>query len=197
VRTGCYPGSFNPLTVAHLAVGEAAVAAHGLDRVDLVVSRRALDKEHVERPLLEHRLAVLEQAAASRPWLGVVVRDAQLIVELARGYDVVVMGADKWAQVLDPSYYAGGAAERDAAVAALPTLAVVDRPPDLAPAEHRLDVHPDHHPVSSSEVRAGRHEWMAPEAAAFDAETGAWSDPARYTRWFRSADRQPEGGGDG
>lgn len=182
-RTGCYPGSFNPLTVAHLAVAEAAVEAHGLDRVDLVVSRVALVKGAVERPRLEDRVHVLEQAAATRPWLGVAVRDEQLIVDLARGYDVVVMGADKWAQVNDPAFYGRSDEARDAAVAALPRVAVVDRPPLLAPPELRLDVHEDHHPVSSSDVRAGRHEWMAREAAAFDAETGAWSDPARYDAW--------------
>ena len=92
-RIACYPGSFNPLTVAHLAVAEAAVEAFGLDRVDLVVSRVGLVKGAVERPRLEDRVHVLAQAAASRPWLGVAVRDEQLIVDLARGYDVVVMGA--------------------------------------------------------------------------------------------------------
>lgn len=183
-RIGCYPGSFNPLTVAHLAVAEAAVEAFGLDRVDLAVSRVALVKGVVERPRLEDRVAVLERAAGSRPWLGVAVRDEQLIVDLARGYDVVVMGADKWAQVEDPVFYGASTEARDAAVAALPRVAVVDRPPLLAPPDRRLDVHPDHHPVSSSDVRAGRHEWMASEAAAFDAETGAWTDPARYDRWL-------------
>lgn len=183
-RTGCYPGSFNPLTVAHLAVAEAAVHAYGLDRLDLIVSRVALAKDHVERPLLEHRLEVLERAAASRPWLGVTLRDEQLLVDLAQGYEVVVMGADKWEQLHDPAFYGGSDDARDAAIAALPTPAVVDRPPLFAPPEHRLDVHPDHHPVSSSDVRAGRHDWMAPEAAAFDALTGAWSDPARYAAWL-------------
>ena len=33
---GCYPGSFNPPTVAHLAVAESAVEQAGLDRLDLV-----------------------------------------------------------------------------------------------------------------------------------------------------------------
>jgi hypothetical protein len=33
-------------------------------------------------------------------------------------------------------------------------------------------------------VRAGRHEWMASEARAFDERTGAWSDPERYERWL-------------
>jgi len=41
-------------------------------------------------------------------------------------------------------------------------------------------VDPAHLQVSSSGVRGGRHEWMLPEAAAFDARTGAWSQPQRY-----------------
>jgi nicotinic acid mononucleotide adenylyltransferase len=184
VRTGVYPGSFNPLTVAHLAVAEAAVRAHDLARLDLVVSRLALAKGEVERPLLVHRLEVLEQVAASRAWLGVALRDEQLFVDLAQGYDVVVMGADKWEQLHDPAFYGGSEDARDAAIAALPTPAVVDRPPLFAPPEHRLDLHVEFHEVSSTQVRAGRHEWMADEAAAFDAATGAWSDHARYERWL-------------
>ena len=183
-RTACYPGSFNPLTVAHIAVAEAAVEAFALERVDLLVSRVALVKGAVERPRLLDRLRVLEDAAAARPSLGVALRDDQLFVDLAQGYDVVVMGADKWEQLHDPAFYGGAAAARGAALAALPRVAVVDRPPLLAPPELRLDVHPDHHPVSSSDVRAGRHDWMAPEAAAFDALTGAWSDPGRYDAWL-------------
>ncbi len=185
-RTACYPGSFNPLTVAHLAVAEAAVEAFDLERVDLVVSRVALVKGAVERPRLVDRLRVLEDAAATRAWLGVALRDEQLFVDLAEGYDVVIMGADKWEQLHDPAFYGDSTDARDAALAALPTPAVVDRPPRFAPPEHRLDVHPGHHPVSSSDVRAGRHDWMAPEAAAFDAATGAWSDPARYDAWLRA-----------
>ncbi len=184
--TGIYPGSFNPLTVAHLAVAEAAGEAFGLDRVDLVVSRVALVKGAVERPRLMDSLRVLEEAADTRAWLGVALRDEQLFVDLAKGYDVVVMGADKWEQLHDPAFYGGSARDRDAALAALPQVAVVDRPPLLAPPEVRLDVHPDHHPVSSSDVRAGRHDWMAAEAAAFDAATGAWSDPTRYDAWLAS-----------
>ena len=189
MRTGVYPGSFNPLTVAHLAVAEVAVATHDLDRIDLVVSRAALAKDEVARPLLVHRLEVLEQAAGTRAWLGVALRDEQLFVDLAQGYDVVVMGADKWEQLHDPAFYGGSESARDAAVAALPTPAVVDRPPRFAPPEHRLEVHVDFHDVSSTHVRSGRHDWMADEAAAFDAATGAWSDPARYDRWLGSPGR--------
>jgi Cytidylyltransferase-like len=183
VRRGAFPGSFNPLTVGHLTVAEAARDQCQLEVVDLVVSRIALTKETVERPRLEDRLSVLEAAAASRPWLGVVVTDHQLIADAANGYDVVVMGADKWAQVMDPAFYGGAAEARDAAVARLPTVAVAPRPPfDVPAGVVVLDVN---HEASSTAVRDGRTEWMAPEAAEFDRVSGAWSDPRRYDAWLQ------------
>ena len=78
-RIGCYPGSFNPPTVAHLAVAEAALDVGNLDRIDLVVSRVALGKEGRALPTLDDRLSVLRDVAATRPWLGVVVSHHQLI----------------------------------------------------------------------------------------------------------------------
>jgi hypothetical protein len=183
---GCYPGSFNPPTVAHLALASAAVEACGLERVDLVVSRVALAKEAVDRPRFADRLAVLEELVAARsPWLGLVVSDRQLLVELSSGYDVLVLGADKWAQVLDPVFYGGSVARRDAAVGALPRLAVADRSGLPVPDDAvRLSLPPHVVDVSSTGVRVvGRLEWMVEEALAFDRATGAWSDPARYEAW--------------
>jgi hypothetical protein len=49
-----------------------------------------------------------------------------------------------------------------------------------------LDVHPDHASVSSTAVRAGTHDWLLPEAAAFAARSGAWVDGDRYGRWSRT-----------
>ena len=72
---GCYPGSFNPPTVAHLAVAEAAVRAAGLTRLDLVVSRVALGKEDLPADTLAERVAVLEAVApGGQGWPG---RDAE------------------------------------------------------------------------------------------------------------------------
>ncbi len=42
---GVYPGSFDPLTIAHLAIAEKAVHEAGLDHLDLALSRAALGKE--------------------------------------------------------------------------------------------------------------------------------------------------------
>ena len=186
-RVGCYPGSFNPPTVAHLAVAEAAVATCGLDRLDLVVSRSALGKAEVSVPSLADRLEVLRSVVAARSsWLGLVVSSDQLLVDLARGYDVLVVGADKWAQVLDVSFYGGSVDRRDAAVSSLPPLAIAPRggtvPPGLPSTAVVLGVAEEVGHVSSTAVRVdGRVEWMAPEAAAFDARTGAWTDPGRYS----------------
>ena len=186
-RRAAFPGSFNPLTVGHLAVAEAARAQCALDMVDLIVSRVALAKEDVQWPRIDDRVAVLRAAAAPRPWLGVVVTDHQLIAEVAEGYDVVVMGADKWAQILDPAFYSGSIEARDAAVARLPTVAIAPRPPfDVPGGVVVLDVS---HDASSTAVRDGRTDWMAPEAAEFDRVSGAWSDPERYDAWLQDRTR--------
>lgn len=185
-RIGAYPGTFDPPTVAHLAVAEAAWRQAGLDGVELVVSSRPLGKAP-SVPSLADRIKVLDHIAAARPWLSVRVTDRQLIAEVCEGCGAVIMGLDKWHQVVDPAWYGGSPAARDAAVSSLPPLLLALRagspPPSGLPAGARvLEVHADHLPVSSSLARAGRTEWMAPEAARFDAETGAWSDPERYAR---------------
>ncbi len=190
MRVGVYPGTFDPPTVAHLAIAEAALRQGELDRVCLVVSRSPLGKDPAV-PSLEHRLSVLSEVAASRPWLDVAVSELTLIVDLAKGYDAVVMGTDKWLQVCDPDWYGGSVRTRDEALDSLPRLLLAQR------RGHRkiltfpegalmLKVDEEHEHVSSSGARAGRLQWMAPEAAAFDAATGAWSRPDRY---------RPEGGG--
>ena len=67
------------------------------------------------RPTFEQRLAII--ASVGRPDRrdsSVIVTEQQLIADIATGYDVVVMGADKWAQVNDPAWY------RDDEAAAMP-----------------------------------------------------------------------------
>ncbi|TML19523.1 MAG: hypothetical protein E6G39_01475 [Actinobacteria bacterium] len=160
-RVGVYPGSFNPPTIAHVAIAAAAREQRSLDRVVFVVSRSPINKEHVDRPLFEHRVDVLRTEVARYQWLDVEITEARLLVDIARGYDVLVMGADKWAQVNDPEYYDDDLAARDHVV------------------------------VSSSEARAGSTQWMAPAARAFDRRTGAWSDPDRYEQWLHDSGYEP------
>ncbi len=178
-RFGVYPGSFNPPTIGHLAIARAALVQRGLERVDLAVSRVALGKEQTARPGFEDRIAVLEASVADIDGLAVVVTDQQLLVDIAQGYDVVVMGADKWAQVLDPAFYGNSEEARDQAVAALRQLdlAIAPRPPFEVPPGTGLMVDEALAAVSSSEARQGRIEWMTPAAQVFQAATGAWITP--------------------
>lgn len=177
-----FPGTFNPPTVAHLAIAEAALHAAELDRVDLVVSEVSLGKEHLEAMLLDQRLAVLREVAVTRPWLGVVRTSHQLLADIAAGYDAVVVGADKWDQVQDPAWYEGSVAKRDAALARLPLAIVFTRPPspEPEPVPGRvlvLALGPGYEGISSTGARAGRREWMLQEAAAWDERTGTWTVP--------------------
>lgn len=190
-RVGVQPGSFNPPTIAHLALGEAARAQHRLDRVVWSVSRVALAKEAVQHPRFDDRIDVLHAVESATPWLEIVVTDAQLLVDVSRGFDLLILGADKWAQIQQPEWY-GGVAERDAAIAQLPPVAVAPRPPHPLPPQLALHVDPAHESVSSTNARQGAIEQMLPEARAFAERTGAWIDPDRYLRWLDPAPRSGE-----
>ena len=184
-RRGVFPGSFNPPTTAHLAISEAVLDQHRLDVLVWSVSRVALAKESVQRPRLADRITVLESVAASLDWLEISVTEAQLLSEIAAGFDVIVMGADKWQQIHDPVFYGNDPARRDASIAALPTVAIAARPPHDCPAEGVLDLPEWVGAVSSTQARTTDLALMVPEAARFDADTGAWTDPARYEAWLR------------
>jgi nicotinic acid mononucleotide adenylyltransferase/predicted RNA-binding protein with PIN domain len=162
-RLGVYPGSFDPLTLAHLEIALAATRAAQLDRVDLAISRATLGKEHHQQLPIEDRVAAIGRAAATRPWLGVIVTDARLVTDIARGYDAVVMGADKWAQVQDPAWYGGSSDARDAALALLPRILVAPRPGFETNGVEVLDVDPALADMSSTAARDGAHHLIAPE----------------------------------
>ena len=183
-RRGVFPGSFDPPTTAHLAISEAVIEQHRLDVLVWTVSRVALAKEDVQRPRLADRIAVLTEVAAPIDWLEIDVTDAQLLSDIAAGFDVIVMGADKWQQIHDPVFYGNDSARRDASIAALPTVAIAARPPHDCPAELVLDLPDWVGTVSSTQARSTDPALMAPEAARFDAETGAWTDQARYEAWL-------------
>jgi nicotinic acid mononucleotide adenylyltransferase/predicted RNA-binding protein with PIN domain len=164
MKTGVYPGSFDPLTIAHLAIADAAVRAASLDRLDLALSSIALGKEHGGHSSTDERVGAIRRAARARAWLGVTVTDAQLIADIAHAYDVVVMGADKWAQVRDPAWYGGDEAARDVALASLPRVLVAPRPGFDVEGAEVLDIGPEHADVSSTRARAGERHLVASEA---------------------------------
>ncbi len=189
-RRGVYPGSFNPPTTAHLAIAEAAQQAHDLDTVQLSVSVAALAKEDVEHPRFEDRIEVLNEVVADLSWLEVHVTNHQLLAEIARGFDVVIVGADKWWQIQDPRWYGDDPEARDAAIQSLPTVAIAGRDALDVPATLRLDVGEPTEGISSTRARDGALDLMAPAARAFAQRTGAWIDRDRYDRWVAAGPRR-------
>lgn len=186
-RTAVYPGTFDPPTVAHLTIVEAVLATCAPARLDLVLSRRPILKEHVERPRLDHRVEVVAASVAHLDAVSVILTEHRLIADIAAGYDLVVMGADKWHQVNDVAFY-DDAGHRDRCLAALPEIVVVGRGDDPLPDHGAQHLHVDMHTVSSTRARRGDRAVMTGAARAFDEATGAWTDPARYDAWVAQLD---------
>jgi len=160
---GAYPGTFDPPTIAHLAIAGAALEQCGLERVDLVLNREPLGKTGMRS--LDDRLAMLDAVTATRPWLHVAFTEKLHLADIATNYDVLILGADKWSQVLDVAFY-DSAAARDDAVARLPTLAVAPRQGLEVPDECVL-LRVDFSDVSSTAARGGRLDYVVPEARTF------------------------------
>ena len=158
-----FPGTFDPLTVAHLAVADAVREELSVATVELVISRIPLAKEHVTTPV-EDRVAAILPHRSDRPWLRASATDAQLLADIAAGYDVLVIGADKWHQLHDLRFYDGSVSVREEALARIPLVAVAPRAgadlPEGADV-HVLSVPAEHHGVSSTGVRQGIDEWRA------------------------------------
>jgi nicotinamide-nucleotide adenylyltransferase len=169
-------GSFDPITVGHAALADAA--ADRADLVLLVYSVRTLPKEGpASSPLLSDRdrLRALEAFAQSRPRVLPALASHGLLAEQGEAARrrfpaarlFLVMGSDKALQVLDPKWYR----DREEVLTRLFDHAVVlyaDRSghegavgerlarPENAPwrsSFERLDVPPDVAEVSSREVR--------------------------------------------
>lgn len=175
-RIGVYPGTFDPLTVAHVAIARAALDQLALARLDLTISASTLGKDDAALTPIDKRLAELERICADDARFAVRSTDHSLLVDVAAGYDVLVLGGDKWAQVLDPDWY-GGVAAHDDALRRLPVVALAPRHPwttlDADPRTEvlgdgavgvevvLLELDPAHREVSATAVRAGCTEWRA------------------------------------
>lgn len=117
-RVGLLAGSFNPLTRAHVALGDAAKTAGRLDAFVWALTVVTVDKERVERASLVDRLlqmfAFVEPRRDALALInrGLYVEQAAAARQLLPHVDelVVVVGFDKLVQIMDPRYYA----DRDA-----------------------------------------------------------------------------------
>ena len=121
-RIGVFAGSFNPQTVAHAAVADAARAAGRLDLLLWALARVTVDKERVERASLADRaIQLLAYSRAAAPDDAVLVLGAGLYADQAETMRRLIVpdaelwlivGFDKVVQIFDPRYYA----DRDAAL---------------------------------------------------------------------------------
>jgi nicotinic acid mononucleotide adenylyltransferase len=169
-RRGCFPGSFDPLTIAHLRIAEAVIAHHLLTTLTFVVSERTLAKEDSNQPSAELRAENIRQRITERPSLQAAITPHQLLADIALGYDLIVVGADKWIQIHEDRWYEDTASKR-ATLAHLPFVVVIPRPPysvdDLRAYDHDpgfsiLELRdPTIAEISSTAVRNGRTEWLA------------------------------------
>lgn len=125
-----FTGSFNPPTIAHLALLKQAqrfAREQDYQPVHLYAafSKHTVDKEGVERPLLLDRILLLQTLLRRRlPHVGILLFNRGLYVEQAEAIRAsfprvrrifFLMGFDKIEQILDPRYYE----DRDAALEAL------------------------------------------------------------------------------
>lgn len=114
-RVGVLAGSFDPLTAAHVALGQAALRHGGLSSLLWLLSVQVIDKEDRARAALADRALVLLRHVARRPRQGVAACNRGLYVEEAEALAPLlpagaelwfVVGHDKIVQILDPRYYA-------------------------------------------------------------------------------------------
>jgi nicotinamide-nucleotide adenylyltransferase len=127
-----FPGSFNPLTTAHLALLKQAwqfARVHGPMHIYAAISKHTTDKESVQRPLLLDRLILLETLLRHHVrHTGIMLFNRGLYVEQAEAVHIAfpqvtklyfLIGFDKIVQIFDPRFYK----DRDVALQELFALA--------------------------------------------------------------------------
>ncbi len=113
-RLALLPGSFNPLTDAHVALADLALESGHVDAIAFLLASRTVDKERVEGASLADRLICLVDHVETHSRQGVLLFNRGLYVdqaEIARqmfpNLDELwfVVGYDKIVQIFDPRYY--------------------------------------------------------------------------------------------
>lgn len=167
-------GSFNPLTLAHVALAQAARAVAALDLVVWTCAAVTVDKESVARATLADRLVQLAAHLRGQPAAALVLVNRGLYVDQARALRAelapdadlaIVIGYDKLVQIFDPRYYA----DREAALQALfgvARLLVAPRGEDGAEAVAALLARPENRPYT-------RHVTYIPLAAEHATESSS------------------------
>jgi nicotinic acid mononucleotide adenylyltransferase len=206
-----FTGSFNPPTLAHLAMLKQArqyARQHEPVHLYAAMSKRTVDKESVERPLLLDRVLLLQKLLPKHvPHSGIMLFNRGLYVEQAeairRSFAGVkriffLIGFDKIVQILDPHYYE----DRDAALHDLFRLAELLVAPRGSDGEKELEdlvqqpqnkqfaryIHPlplssTYRDISSTSVRQkarGYGHEVPQEVRHFMRTTRAYDPPLKY-----------------
>lgn len=187
-----FPGSFNPPTIAHLALLRQAwqfAGVHGPMYIYAALSTHITDKERVQRPSLLDRIALLETVLRNHVrHTGIMLFNRGLYVEQAEAVQKTfpevtklyfLIGFDKIEQIFDPRYYE----DRDQALDELFELAdflvaprgesgpeelnaLLNRPENrqYAGHVHALPLSATYRTISSTNVRQGllAHEQEVP-----------------------------------
>ena len=176
-----FPGSFNPPTLAHLALLKQAwqfARVRGPMHIYAALSTHITDKEGVQRPSLLDRINLLETVLRKHVRLtGIMLFNRGLYVEQAEAVHSTfshvsklyfLIGFDKIVQILDPRYYQ----DRDVALKKLFDMAeflvaprgeagadaisiLLDRPENRQYAEHvhTLSLNAAYRDISSTRIR--------------------------------------------
>jgi nicotinic acid mononucleotide adenylyltransferase len=177
-----FPGSFNPPTIAHLALLKQAQHFSQSQPSPLLLyaafTTLTIDKEQVQRPLLLDRVMLLQYLLQTRlPRVGILLLNHGLYIEQAQAlrssfprvkHIFFLMGFDKIVQILDPRYYEN----RDQSLRELFSLAhllvaprgnqgdhelrdLLDQPQNrpFQPFIHSLPFNSQYRTISSTEVR--------------------------------------------
>ena len=112
-RLGIFSGSFNPLTLAHVKMIEAAQADFNLEEVLLLLAKANVDKDVFGLSLAD-RLLTLKLYAVSRENFSVAVCSHGRFIEKIEALQIVyphnthfsfIVGYDTFVRIFDPKYY--------------------------------------------------------------------------------------------
>jgi nicotinate-nucleotide adenylyltransferase len=160
-RLGVFPGSFNPPTVAHLALARAAL--HAVDEVLFVLPRTFPHKPYRDTTL-EQRVDLLEAALTDSRY-SIAVADGGLFIEIARECRAAygeaarlsfLCGRDAAERIAGWDYGRPGAWEemlREFDLLVAPRGGEYRPVPTQLASFPEIAVHPDCDAVSSTEVR--------------------------------------------
>lgn len=159
-----FPGAWNPPTLAHMAMAEAALE-HAPEVV--LVMARAMPHKDYDGPPFEQRAEWLRAICATRRGFSAAVTSGGLFIEMARearaatgaARVLIVCGRDAAERAVNWDYGAGPPIEQqleEFELLVAPRGGYFRPPAALAARIHVLELAPEWEDISSSEVRARR-----------------------------------------